>query len=371
MSPAPHDLESERLTRRLGLRNGLLIGIALALGTWIYQAISLCLAHVQAACVPLLLGFFALTLLGGLAGWLSAWRDSAPQGALVWFLLACAMTWIVGHAPHEGRNLSIWLADRRFWGLPIYSYGPAARARLLMAGFFVVLLLTILGLLQSQRLEGIASETDARGRLGARAWLLLCLPLPFVLVAGLIADDLVNSPERAAVRLVHEAIRTGRTYAGDLFELSLQRGVNYNAVAGVRDLMAGNYSLLVGEATLGAANSFVVVAQFDNDAWIDCRVTAGQLLNCYDASPPYRLGFPALLASGQTPQDCRECSIEASDKQRDWLRAHGESWAGSPRVTRLAQWGSYVLMQALSPTGDDAVECLFSGLSPVTLDRCW
>jgi hypothetical protein len=370
MSSAPHDLNSARLTRNLGLRNGLLVGMALAVGTWLNQAIFLCLVHVQGGVAPLLLGSLALTLLAGLAGWLSAWRDSALQGALVWLLLACAMTWIVGHTPYEGRNLSVWLLDRRFWGLPIYPYGPAARARLLMAGFFVVLLLTILGLLQSHRLEGIASETDARGRLGARAWFLLCLPLPLVAGAGLIADNLVNSPERAALQLVHEAISTGRTYSGDLFDLSLQRGVNYNAIGGVRDLIAGSYSLLVGEASLGAANSFVVVAQFDSGAWIDCRVTAGQLLNCYDASPPYRLGFPALLASGQTPQGCRECTIDASDEQRDWLWARGAGWAGSPRVTRLAQWGSYVLMRASSPTDDETVQCLFRGISPVTLDRC-
>jgi hypothetical protein len=366
----PHDLNSARLTRNVGLLNGLLIGSALALGTWSYQAVSLCLDHVQGGVAPLLLGSLALTLLAGLAGWLSAWRDSAPQGALIWLLLACAMTWVIGHAPYEGRNLSIWLLDRRFWGLAVYAYSPAARARLLMAGFFVVLLLALLGLLQSHRLEGIASETDARGRLGARAWFLLCLPLPLMAGAGLIADNLVNSPERAAVQLVHEVIRTGRTYSGDLFELSLQRGVNYNAIGGVRDLMSANYSLLVGEVTLGAANSFVVVAQFDNDAWINCRVTASQLLNCYDASPPYRQGFPALFAGDQTSQACRECTIQVTDEQRDWLRERGANWVGSPRITRLAQWGSLVLMRALSSTDDDAVECLFHGVSPVTLDRC-
>jgi len=264
----------------------------------------------------------------------------------------------------------VWLADRRSWGLSIYPFSPAAQARMVMAGFFVVLLLTILGLVQGYRLEGIGSETDADGRMSGRAWFLLLLPLPMVLGVGLVANNLVNSPQRTALQLVHEAIRTGRTYPGDLFELSLERGINYNAISGVRDLMSENYSLLIGEVELGATNTIFVVAHFDNGAWINCRVVAGQLSHCYDASPPYQQGFSPLLTIGELPEDCQECTIKVNDEQRAWLLARSGNFAASPHLTRLAQWGSYVLMRAESPDSDYAVECLFSGISPVKLERC-
>ncbi len=366
-----HEVELQRLSRKLGLHNGLFIGLALALGAWAPSAIGLSTAHVRAVYLPLFLGLLVLLILGGLAGVLAAWRSRAFWGALVWFLAAGAMTWTIGHLPYEGRNLAVWLADPRFWGLPVYSFSAAAQARLMMAGFFVALLLTILGLLQSYRLENISLETDADDRMNGRAWFLLLLPLPLVLAAGLIADNLVNSPERVAQQLVHEAIRTGRTYEGDLFALSLERKVNYNAIAGVRDQMSAKYTLFAGDVSLGVANTIVVVAHFDNDAWINCRVTADQLAHCYDASPPYRLGLAALLTTGRTPQNCKECTIRISDEQRDWLLAHRENWTDSPRLTRLAQWGSYVLMQARSPTTGQGVECRFFGISSVTLDRCW
>jgi hypothetical protein len=370
MIPPDHDQQLRNLSLRLGLRNGLLVGLALALGAWGIEAVSLMAAHVRLVYSSLLLGLVALLALGGLAGWLAAWRISALWSGLVWLLAAGLMTWTIGHLPYEGRSLIAWLADRRFWGLPIYPFSSAAQARLVMAGFFIVLLLTILGLLQGYRLEGVASETDADGRLDARAWFLLVLPLPLVFGAGLIANDLINSPLRTPLRLVHEAIRTGRTYPGDLFELSLERSVNYNAIAGVRDQMSANYTLSLGQVNLGRANSAVVVAHFDNGAWINCRVTADQLFHCYDASLPYRQGFSALRTSGQIPEDCRPCSVKFSDEQRDWLQAQSEDWAGSPRVARLAQWGSYILMRAESPAGDKAIECLFQGISPVRLERC-
>jgi len=370
MHPPDHDLQLRRLSLKLGLRNGLLIGLALALGAWAPEAIALSTAHVRLVYPSLILGLAALMLLGGLGGWLAAWRGSASWGGLVWFLSAGLMTWAIGHVPYEGSSLIAWLADRRFWGLSIFPFSSAAQARLMMAGFFVVLLLAVLGLLQGYRLDGVASETDADGHMGGRAWFGLVLPVPLVFGAGLIADNLINSPLRVAPQLVHEAIRTGRTYPGDLFELSLERGVNYNAIAGVRDQMSASYSLNLGQVDLGTANSIVVVAHFDNAAWINCRVTADQLFHCYDASPPYRQGFLALLATGETPEDCRECTVKVSDEQRAWLLERGKSFAGLPHVTRLAQWGSYVWMRAESPAKDYAVDCLFRGISPVRLDHC-
>jgi len=371
MLPPDHDIQMQRLFLRLGLRNGLLIGLALALGAWAPDAILLGVSHVRLLYPSLLLGCLALVLLGGLGGWLAALLGRAFAGGVTWLVVAGLMSWTIGHLPYEGRSLTVWLADHRSWGLPIYPFSSPAQLRLVMAAFFIVLLLVILGLLQNYRLEGISSETDRDGRMSGRGWFLLALPLPLVLGVGLIANVLVNSPVRVAPQLVYEAIRTGRTYSGDLFELSLERGVNYNAIAGVRDLMSAHYSLSIGEVELGAANTIFVVADFDTGAWINCRVVGEQLSHCYDASPPYQRGFAALLTIGQTPEDCPECAVKVSDEQRAWLLARSENLAGSPRLTRLAQWGRFVLMRAESPGGDYALECLFKGLGLVRLERCW
>ena len=371
MSDPQEDVEERRLRIRLGLVNGLLIGLSLALGVWALDAIFSITAPVRLSNGSLVLGGLALVILGGLGGWLAAQVHRAWFGGLAWIAAAICMIWVIGHVPYEGRNLMVWLADRRAWGLPVYPFSDAAQSGMWLFGFFIVLCLGFLGFLQPYRMEGVAGETDDEGRLGVRGWFLLLLPLPLVFAAGLLADDMMNSPLRVAPQLVHEVIRTGRTHEGDLFELSLEEGVNYNAIAGLQDLMSENYTLSLGVIDLGAADTVYVVADFDNDAWINCRVVMDQVAFCYDASPPYMQGLPAVVITGKLPEDCPFCSFGMSDDLRSRLHGRKADFAGTPEVTRLAQWGSHVLVQAESPDGEYAIQCLFEGLAPVRLDRCW
>jgi hypothetical protein len=371
MHDPDEDVRERRLRIRLGLLNGLFIGLVLALGVWALDAIFLIAAPVKPSSPGLILGALALVILGGLAGWLAAWVGRGWFSALVWGVTAVGMVWVIGHVPYEARSLLVWVGDRRSWGLPVYAFSDAAQAGMWLFGFFILLVLALLGFVQPYRVEGIAGETDADGRLGARGWFLLLVPLPLILAVGLVADNMMNSPMRVAPQLVHEVIRTGRTYDGNLFELSLEEGVNYNAIAGLEDLMSENYSLSLGSIDLGAAETVYVVVDFDNGTWINCRVVLDQVTFCYDASRPYMEGLPAMLASGMLPEDCPQCYFRTSEEQREWLQARGEMIGDSPLIGRLAQWGSYVLIQAESSDGEYVMQCLFEGASPVQLQRCW
>lgn len=370
LEPDEYILE-RRLTTRFGLLNGLLIGLTLALGAWALDAVFSLTAPVRLGGPSLLLGALALGILGGLGGWLAARVGRSWAGGLIWLGVGWLMVIVIGHVPYEVRTLLVWVADRRSWGLPVYAFSDAAQAGMWLAAFFVLLLLGLLGFLQAYRLEGITAETEAGGRLGGRGWFMLILPLPLVLAVGLLTDNMVNSPLRVAPQLVHEVIRTGRTYPGDLFALSRQEGVNYNAIAGLQDKMSEEYTLSLGSIDLGAAETVYVVADFDNYAWINCRVVMDQVAFCYDASLPYFQGFPALLTTGRLPEDCPQCFFRVGEAQREWLQARSGMIGASPRVGRLAQWGSFVLIQAESSDNEYVMQCLFEGASPVVLQRCW
>jgi hypothetical protein len=239
---------------------------------------------------------------------------------------------------------------------------------MLMTGFFVFLGLAILGLIQGYRLEGVRGELT-RGRLTGRAALLLALPLPLVAGLGVIADANIGRPLRVAPLVVGEALQTVQGYAGDLFALSRETGVNYGAAAGVRDLLGGGYALTLGELDLGTAATVYVVAHFDNGAWIHCRVLADQLSHCYDASPPYTRGLAGLL-NGQGTPDCPACTLRVDEATRAWLLDRGAALGPAPEITRLAQWGSHVLMRAEGTSGGAAVECFFEGMAPVRISEC-
>ncbi len=371
MEAAEQDIQARRLSLRLGLWNGSLLGLGLALGVWILDAVFLGLSHVRMVYPSMLLGVLAVVLLGGLAGWLAAWAVRGWASALIWLGAGVLMVRVIGLVPYQGRSLTVWLADRRAWGLPVYPSSEAVGVGLWMSGFFVVLILVVLGLMQSYRMEGVTGETDDRGRLGGRGWFLLLVPVPLLAGVGLVADSMVNKPLRVAPQLVSEAIATGRTYEGDLFELGLERGVGYQAISGVREQMSEDYTLSIGSVDLGVSDTVMVVADFDNGAWINCRVVSEQLSFCYDASLPYVQGLPAVIATGEVPADCPYCKFTVSDDWRGWLRDRESLFGGAPNVTRSAQWGSYVLVKAESPDGDYAIECLFEGLAPVRMDRCW
>ncbi len=197
--------------------------------------------------------------------------------------------------------------------------------------------------------------------------MLLLLPLPFVIAAGMVSHDIVGDPSATAVQIVHQAIQRGRTYQGDLFELGLKDGIDYSAIRSVREKMSPDYSLTVGEINTATATTFII-AHFGNGAWINCRVINNQLSFCYDAAPPYTEGLESLITGKNPPEDCRGCLPEVNDTWQAWLQMQGDRLGSSPHIYREAQWGSYVLMRAESDKA--AIECWFNGISPVHLESC-
>jgi hypothetical protein len=187
---------------------------------------------------------------------------------------------------------------------------------------------------------------------------------------GYAADSNVSRPLRVAPLLVDEAIRTARTYPGDLAALGRERGVNYAAVNGVLDLMGdSDYALMLGAMDLGAAQTVYVVAHFDNGAWINCRVLAGQLSNCYDASLPYTLGLAGALSGAGTP-GCQACNVRVAEAARAGVLELGQRFTSEPVFSRLAQWGSRVLIRAADAGTGLAVDCWFEGMPVAELTGC-
>ena len=127
MSSTDRETRFQRVSLGLGLRNGLLIGLALALGTWALHVVSLTPTHVRLLYPPLILGGLALLALGGLAGWLAAWSASTLAGGLIWTGVAVLMSIVISHVPYDGHNLTVWLADRRFWTAGCVSVGWTPR----------------------------------------------------------------------------------------------------------------------------------------------------------------------------------------------------------------------------------------------------
>jgi hypothetical protein len=369
-SPEAH---TRPVYRRLGLLNGLLIGLALALGAWAFDAIRVAGLPFPLAMLTILAGSLVLVALCGFAGWLTSRLAKSWLSAVLWFLTGIVATLVIGYQPYNGRTWVVWLADRRFWGLDVYPFTlPGTLAGLLVGGLLILLALTVLGLLQNYRLEGMVRELGSNERLTRGVWFRLLWPLPLVALATLVTAGSIENPAVQAVSIIHEVIEVGRTFEGDegdLFQLGQERGISYSAIRGVRDQLTEQYTLGIGEVNAGTS-TVVVVAHFDNGAWINCRVVAGQANFCEDASRPYTTGLIELINGVVAAEDCRNCQPQASEEWQNWLQERQASLGEVPRITRLAQWGGEVLMRVESSAGDMAIECWFTGLQPVQLRSC-
>jgi len=355
--------------QKIGLFNGLLIGLGIALGCWGYSTITLTKLPVQMPYASLVVAALLVIALCALAGRLTARLQRTWSTMLLWLGTAVFVILVINYQPTILRTWMVWLADRRFWGLPIYPQIEADFYVYLLAGFFILLLLTVLALLQTYRLDGVLRELGENGRFLPRSWALLLLPVPFAFAAGFITMQFMGDTAAAALSLVHQAIEGGRGYEGDLFQLGLQDGINYSAFRGVQDRMTPTYTLAIGGEDAAMSSTFVTIT-FDNDLWVSCRVINGQLTFCADASPPYFMGLHSLITGEPVPETCLTCNPAVDADLAYWLAERHGHFNGSPQISRLAQWGNYVLVEATAPDNSYGITCWFSGVSPVQLDSC-
>ena len=250
--------------------------------------------------------------------------------------------------PPIGQNWTVWLADSRFADLPItqtpthlfwWSY--------LIAGFLMVALLPLMAILQNMNLTSAHQELVYGRRLNLRASLSLLLPALLAGFVGALFPDLTTSAPRNALVITEQAIERVRSFDGDLFQLSLDTGFNYNALNSVSDQLDGPYTLLVNEVD-EAWSSAVITAYFESGAWVNCRVNITQqratyFSFCFDASIPFTAGMNHLMYDNVPTDSCRRCKVNADPTWQSWLQARANQFAHEPVWQRVAQHGQFHL----------------------------
>ncbi len=354
--------------RRLSLLNGLFIGLALGLGAWAPEALRIARLPVSNYLPALLLGFVVVMLIGGLVGWLTGRIARTPVTVLLWLLAGVGFMWVISYAPTYGRTFVVWLTDPRFWGRTVFPFIlEATPGSLVLAGFFILLTLAGLAVVQSYRLENLASEVSHRGRLSVRGWLALLWPLPVVFLASLVTHNTMANPAAPAAEVTHQAILVARDYEGDLRELDLGDGVDYGALRPVQTMLGGDFSLSIVDVD-PVTSTVIVGADFAGGAWVYCRVINGQLSFCYDPSPAYTIGLHSLITGQPLPEPCRGCLLRVEDSAAAWLLERRDRFGPDPTIDRVAQQGGHVLMRVTGP--EITAQCWIEGTAPVRLTAC-
>jgi hypothetical protein len=362
------DAHRRPIYRRLSVLNGLLIGLALGLGAWGMEMARIARLPVSSYLPALLLGLGLVVALCGLVGWLTGRIGLTPVTVVLWGLAAVVCMLILGYLPYYGRTLTVWLLDRQFWGRAIFPYAlEGSPIGVVLGGLLIILVLVGLALLQNYRLENISLEAGPRGRLNARGWLSLLIPLPVVFLASLITQSVLSNPAAAAFEITNRAVANAQAYDGDLRGLELGDGISYGALQPVKALLGPAYTLSIVD--INPLNSTVIVGvDFADGGWVYCRVINDQLSFCYDASPPYIEGLRSLVTGVPPAEDCRGCLLQATDEAAAWLAERRDA-IGDPEIHRVAQQGNHVLMRVRGDAGL-TVECWVVGVTPMRLTEC-
>ncbi len=365
-APERHTLPAYR---RLGLVNGLLIGLALGLGAWGLEALRVARLPLPLSVPTLLLGIFLLTALGALIGWLSARIARSWLTALLWVLSGVLVSLAIGYLPFYGRTLVVWLTDPRFFGRNVYpnSLG-GSNTGLVLAGLFILVVLGALGLLQGYRLENLVNEMQNRRLPNRRTWLALLLPLPLVFFGSLATANALVNPTATAAVLTHRAIVRAQAYEGDLRDLPNDAGISYLALRPVHDLIGGPFTLGIVDTNVATA-IVAVAAHFDNGNWIHCSIINDQFNFCYDARPVYIDGLRRLITGEAPPEDCLTCTLVATEAAAAWLAEQRAAFGPQPVVALDAQWGNAALMRVTGQAGF-AAQCWIEGVSPPVVTSC-
>jgi len=354
--------------RRLGLLNGLLIGLALGLGAWGLEMVRVARLPLLLAVPALLVGVLFAILLGGFVGWLSARIANTVVTVVLWLAAGVAAMLALGYAPFLGRSAVVWLTDPRFFGRQVFpSTLGGTISGLLLGGVLIYLVLGVLGLLQNHRLEGLVQEMRGGWLPSGRAWLALLLPLPIVFLIAMATNSVISNPAALAAQITNGAILRAQTIEGDLRDVPNVGNTGLLSLRPVQDRIDGPFTLSI--ADVDASTSTVVIAvTFDNGAWINCRVINDQLTFCYDAAPPFTTGLLSLVTGQPLPEECRGCILNATDEAAAWLAEHRAAFGPQPATERLAQWGNTTLMRV---TGDAiTAECWIVGVEPAVLMEC-
>lgn len=369
------DLHTFTGYRRLGVLNGFLIGLVIAAVYWVPKVLELSNLPVWFSYSGIIGSSLVIILLCTLTSWITARISNIFVTFLLWFVTAVLVTVSIGYIPNMASNWMIGLLDDRFAGLMI-NIVPEFNIwwNFPVAGYLLIVALMALAILQEYRLEKAYAELSDSKRMTFRTFMILFVPTLLTAVCVYMMPDFLGSAPRSALIMTHKGIQEGREIEGDLFEVSLAEGFNYSALNGVRDLIDGEYQLILGEAD-GSGSTIVTVAHFASGAWINCRVNTDYLHAkyfsfCAEAQRPFTIGFSSLLTGEPVPEKCFDCLPVANAEWQNWLTERAERLGADPQFERLAQQGRFVLMQASSSDGDYAIECMFEGLQKVSLLNC-
>ena len=197
-----------------GLIYGALAGFCFALAAWGYDASELAAARAILPWVKFAAGALVTTLLGMLAGWLTARIDNTLVGALLWLVIGVLFSIIAGILPYQGVTLAQNLLVPEIAERTNYPLTSAAILRLWITLLTVGLSSLFIGIFELVLIDSATTSTSFLFR-----WLAVGACIPLALVGGYIGADIqINKPLRDPVLSVYNVLEFARANEGQVID---------------------------------------------------------------------------------------------------------------------------------------------------------
>ncbi len=267
--------DSLKTDKRLnGLIYGALAGFSFSLAAWGYDGSELAAAGAILPWVKFVAGVLLATLLGMLAGWLTARADNSLVGALLWLVVGIIFSGLAGILPYQGVTLAQnWLvpeiAERTN-----YPLTSAALIRMWITLLTVGLSILFVGIFELVLIDSATTSTSPAFR-----WLALGACIPLALVGGYIGADIqINKPLRDPVLAVHSVLEFARANEGQVIDRMAAREMRVSALRALNNVIYGPYRLVLG--SFDEFLSQVTILIDFNGAWARCIAIDGNLTFC-------------------------------------------------------------------------------------------
>lgn len=262
-----------RAKRIYGIWFGTILGLLFAIFAWGMDAYQLSQMNSLHPWIKFVCGAVVCTIVGGLAGWFTAKFDKPLIALFIWILAALLFSWFTVLIPLQLAPRLLSIIEPNVQGLLHYKYYDEFAARIAVAFGWIVILVSIAGLLQLPLSEGAVFSTSVFGKLAP-----MLVSLALMGIAGTIIDGLNNELLRSPIDSLNASIQFYVDHVGQDVDPAESRKMHQGALRMIKEGITPQRQL-----TISGYDEFLtevdVLVQFEN-VWAECQVFYNQPANC-------------------------------------------------------------------------------------------
>lgn len=268
-----------REKRIYGIWYGAALGLSFSIFAWGVDSYLLSQTHSLYPWTKFIGGLIPCMVLGGLAGWISARLDKPLLALFVWAAVALSFAWLTVMLPLQITPRLLELLEPGIRGLLHYEYYPAFSARIGVAFAWLVIFVSIAGLLQLPLTDSAVFSMSILGKIAP-----MLVSLVLMGISGTIIDGLNNELLRTPVQTLDATIQFQVDHRGQEITPLESRRMRLGSLRAILELVTPNRQLIVSgyDEQLGEVT---VLVKFDR-AWVECQVFYGQPVNCKQVQAP-------------------------------------------------------------------------------------